>query len=51
MATVTRFPDRQVLRPGDRGTRVPFASLSASGGIVNAYEAVKMAQRETGQAP
>ena len=50
MATVTRFPDRQVLLPGDGGTRVPFASLSASGGIINAFEAVKMAQRETGKA-
>jgi hypothetical protein len=29
---------------------VPFASLSISGGIVNAYEAVKMAQRETAKA-
>jgi subtilisin family serine protease len=47
MATVTKYPDRQVLQPGSTSTRVPFASLSVSGGIVNAYEAVKMAQRET----
>lgn len=50
MATVTTFPDAQVLKPGSRSERVPFASLSVSGGIVNAYEAVKMAQRETTKA-
>ncbi|MES3034674.1 MAG: S8 family serine peptidase [Gemmatimonadota bacterium] len=50
MATVTKFPDQQVLRPGSRTVRVPFATLSASGGIINAYEAVKMAQRETAKA-
>jgi len=51
MATVTKFPGQQVLRPGGRQATVPFASLSTAGGIVNAYEAVKMAQRETGKAP
>jgi hypothetical protein len=50
MATVTTFPDQQVARPGEGATMVPFASLSISGGIVNAYEAVKMAQRETAKA-
>ena len=47
MATTTRFPELQVQLPGSKTRRVPFASLSVSGGIVNAYEAVKMAQRET----
>jgi subtilisin family serine protease len=47
MATVTRLPDQQVARPGGSAMMVPFASLSISGGIINAYEAVKMAQRET----
>ncbi|HYW50103.1 MAG TPA: S8 family serine peptidase, partial [Gemmatimonadaceae bacterium] len=50
MATVTKFPGQQVLKPGSKSERVPFATLSASGGIVNAYEAVKMAQRETAKA-
>jgi subtilisin family serine protease len=50
MATVTRYPSTQVLKPGSRVQRVPFASLSVSGGIINAYEAVKMAQRETAKA-
>lgn len=51
MATATQFPNLQVSRPGSRGQRVPFSSLSISGGIVNAYEAVKMAQREAAKAP
>ena len=51
LATVTKFPDLQVAKPGARGERVPFSSLSASGGVINAYEAVKMAQRETRRVP
>jgi subtilisin family serine protease len=50
MATTTQFSDLQVQKPGSKTQRVPFASLSVSGGIVNAYEAVKMAQRETAKA-
>ncbi len=50
LATATQFPNLQVSKPGSRGQKVSFASLSASGGIVNAYEAVKMAQRETAKA-
>ncbi len=50
MATVTPYPNTSVLQPGSETARVPFASLSVSGGIVNAYEAVKMAQRETAKA-
>ncbi len=33
----------QVLRPGKAEEKVPFSSLSKTGGIVNAYEALKMA--------
>lgn len=50
MATVTSYPSTQVLKPGSKSERVPFSSLSTSGGIINAYEAVKMAQRETAKA-
>jgi len=49
MATVTKYPALQVAKPGARGERVPFSALSVSGGVINAYEAVKMAQRETGR--
>ncbi len=33
----------QVLKPGKAEEKVPFSSLSKTGGIVNAYEALKMA--------
>jgi subtilisin family serine protease len=41
----TRFPDQNVVRPGEGDARVPFASLSVSGGVVNVYNAVRMAQQ------
>ena len=36
-------PDILVNRPGSKVLQVPFSSLSVSGGIVNAYNAVQMA--------
>ena len=50
MATTTQYPNLQVAKPGNRSQKVPFSSLSISGGVINAYEAVKMAQRETAKA-
>jgi len=41
-------PDQLVNKPGTK-TAVPFRSLSASGGIVNAYDAVKLAIKMTNQ--
>ncbi|GAB3028251.1 S8 family peptidase [Spirosoma pulveris] len=35
-------PDLQVRKPGRTGQAVPFKNLSRSGGLLNAYEAVKM---------
>jgi subtilisin family serine protease len=43
-------PDQMVNRPQTK-TQVPFSSLSASGGIVNAYNAVKMAIELTKKDP
>ena len=43
METSTK-PDAMVYRPGSE-TSVPFSSLSVSGGIVNAYEALKRAEQ------
>jgi subtilisin family serine protease len=46
LASAVRHADQQVIRPGStNGERVPFGTLSATGGIVNAYDAVKMAQQ------
>jgi len=44
MSSVSRHADQMVLRPGSDSERVPFGSLSISGGIVNAYNALKMAE-------
>jgi subtilisin family serine protease len=45
LATVTPLKSVQVVPPGGAPTaRVPFGSLSVTGGIINAYEAVKMAE-------
>lgn len=47
MNSSTKF-DLEVLRPGDKET-VPFSTLSVSGGMINAYDAVKMAQQTKGK--
>jgi subtilisin family serine protease len=46
MKSVTKLTDQMVVQPGsdDRRPTVPFGSLSVSGGIVNAYNALKMAE-------
>lgn len=50
LATATRYPGLVVERPGDEA-RVPFATLSASGGVVNAYAAVRAALAEEAGRP
>jgi subtilisin family serine protease len=44
LESATRYPDQWVLRPGSDGEKVRFGDLSVTGGIVNAYEAVRMAE-------
>jgi subtilisin family serine protease len=44
LASATRYTDQQVVRPGSR-ERVAFGELSDTGGIVNLYNAVQMAQQ------
>ncbi|HEX7020369.1 MAG TPA: S8 family peptidase [Gemmatimonadaceae bacterium] len=44
ITSARRYPRQQVLRPGEGSAEVPFGTLSATGAIVNAYEAVKAAQ-------
>jgi len=43
VASAARHATQRVVRPGSEDTRVSFGTLSASGGIVNVYSAVKMA--------
>ena len=44
LAGATRYTDQQVQIPGGR-ERVPFGQLSDTGGVVNLYNAVQMAQQ------
>jgi subtilisin family serine protease len=36
--------DQMVTKPGEDSAKVPFASLSITGGIVNAYRAIQLAE-------
>lgn len=48
VASVTKLGSQTVIQPHDDSAperRVPFGSLSVSGGIVNAYNAVRMAEQ------
>lgn len=40
----TEYKDKKVIKPGTKDEMVEFKELSKTGGIVNLYEAVKMAQ-------
>jgi subtilisin family serine protease len=44
LASASRWGGQVVLRPGEGDARVPFANLSVTGGVVNVYNAVKMAE-------
>ena len=43
LASATSYANQPVVRPGAEGGRVPFGTLSVTGGIVNAYGALRMA--------
>jgi subtilisin family serine protease len=45
LESATRHGDRLVTRPGRDDARVRFGDLSVTGAIVNAYEAVRMAEQ------
>ena len=45
--SVTHFPNQSVIRPGEGGGPVPFESLSVAGGVVNAYNALRLAQQRS----
>ena len=42
-------PKEKVNKPGTDDEKVPMSELSRTGGIVNAYEAVKLAATLTGE--
>ena len=47
LESVTKLGDQDVIRPGEGGMRVKFGELSTTGGIVNAYNAIKLAEEIT----
>lgn len=47
MTSSRKFAGLMVVKPGSKDELVDFAELSVSGGIVNAYEAVKLAESRT----
>lgn len=48
LQSAVRQPDLTVTLPGDGDRRVPFGELSITGGIVNAYEALRLAEQISG---
>ena len=46
LQSAVRFPGRRVVQPGAEGVLVDFSRLSSTGGVVNAYEAVEMAETQ-----
>jgi subtilisin family serine protease len=53
MASVNNYSTQMVVRPGppDQAQKVPFGTLSITGGIVNAYNALKMAEEVSNGKP
>jgi subtilisin family serine protease len=52
LASATRHTAQQVVQPGSAtGDEVPFGSLSVTGGIVNAYAAMRMAAQMSSALP
>jgi subtilisin family serine protease len=49
--TSRKLPSQPVKKPGDPSTTVPFGTLSRTGGIVDAYAAVKAALARTATQP
>jgi subtilisin family serine protease len=51
LESATKPSDQMVLRPGEGDGKVRFGDLSATGGIVNAYNAVRMAEQLSATRP
>ncbi len=49
LETASPYRDQQVVKPGTKDETTTFGSLSRTGGVVNAYEALKAAAREAGR--
>ena len=51
LQSATRYADQTVVRPGEGGGAIRFGDLSATGAVVNAYEAVKLAEQLSATKP
>ncbi len=51
LESATRLGSLQVVRPGEAGGMVKFGELSATGGLINVFAAVQMAQKTAGSRP
>ncbi|HTH82814.1 MAG TPA: S8 family serine peptidase, partial [Mucilaginibacter sp.] len=49
LASATPLNGTMVLKPGSKTDKVDFASLSKTGGIVNAYKAIELASKLKGE--
>ncbi|MGX5819004.1 S8 family peptidase [Chitinophaga lutea] len=47
--SATPLPDNMVNKPGAKDETISFSELSTSGGVVNAYEALKLAAKTKGE--
>ena len=47
MTSSRKFDGLQVIKPGTKDELINFADLSVSGGVINAYEAVRLAESRT----
>ena len=43
-SAITKYEKKKVIKPGTKDEMIEFNDLSKTGGIINLYEAVKMAQ-------
>ncbi len=49
LKSAVSFADEMVTRPGTKDQQIAFGRLSRTGGIINAYRALQMAERVSGQ--
>ncbi|HEX7242924.1 MAG TPA: S8 family peptidase, partial [Longimicrobiaceae bacterium] len=48
LESATRYTSQSTVRPGSEDQAVPFGGLSATGAVVNAYEALRLAEQRAG---
>ncbi len=49
LSSVASYADQMVTQPGTESTQIAFGVLSRTGGVVNAYEALRLAEERAGR--